>query len=444
MISRQQLLAERAKRILNNYSIDQKARLRTFNQNVNLLNQNNVNLRDDVMQLIHEKYIEVWLRNHPEYKHNKFDKLLADRAVINGRMTKSAFIEMVNDLPRDRPIEDAYNYYNQQLQLISQTNPIQINNDYSLDKVYVAGFKDKNKYKFYDRELKQIPSQITNYFPSISENLKRYGLHKIAPKGTYIIDEMSYNEFTYLVAINVNTRYLIIELINDVIKGGIKKANVKSTQLYLRCLIKIIKKVKDTNPIKYIISDSDRAFSSNLAKEFYKNNNIIFRQVPRMLVIDEELLNKVVKTDPLHSSLSILDRVIRTIRDMCYNANLKMTPNVINEMVNQYNHAPHKTLTNIFGFPVSPLMVQRDKNMEEYIVMKLNKENILTKLDNGYDIPIGTHVKIYNGKRNLGKRRIFVIEGVIKKKLNGLYLVSTEYGDVKVPRYMISPLIAVI
>ena len=89
-----------------------------------------------------------------------------------------------------------------------------------------------------------------------------------------------------------------------------------------------------------------------------------------------------------------------------------MTPNAINEMVNQYNHAPHTTFNNIFGFNSSLLMVQYDENLEEYLVMKLNKENILTRLSDGYDIPIGTRVNIYNGKRAIGKRRVIVIEGV--------------------------------
>jgi len=50
----------------------------------------------------------------------------------------------------------------------------------------------------------------TSKFP-IKDN-KRFYLHTIAPKGTFIIDLMFENrQFCYLIAINVNTRKLWVE-----------------------------------------------------------------------------------------------------------------------------------------------------------------------------------------------------------------------------------------
>lgn len=50
--------------------------------------------------------------------------------------------------------------------------------------------------------------------------------------------------------------------------------------------------------------------------------------------------NKNNKTEPLHNSLGIIDRVIRTLRDMAYTAKIpKITPDVMDDLVYQYNNA---------------------------------------------------------------------------------------------------------
>ena len=57
------------------------------------------------------------------------------------------------------------------------------------------------------------------------------------------------------------------------------------------------------------------------------------------------------KKDPMHSSLGIIDRVIRTLRDMAYNIKADViTPEIMEELVSQYNNAPHKTLLKLAGY----------------------------------------------------------------------------------------------
>ena len=240
----------------------------------------------------------------------------------------------------------------------------------------------------------KINFMMTNSFP-LKSNLKKYGLHKVAPRGTYIVDFMFDDKLVYLVAINVNTRYGMIELTNitnddgDVLKEkdntsdvtevlrsegaqtqSVVRTNAKNTISYLRALEKMIREVSLTNPIKHLNGDGEGAFSSNLAKAFYQERGITFHPAPRMLIVDKKK-KKGYKTEPLHGSLALVDRFIRTLRDMTFNAGYKLTPLVLKEMVRQYNNAPHSTLSKIIGFDVSPLMVQKDKNKEEYIVMKI-------------------------------------------------------------------------
>ena len=77
----------------------------------------------------------------------------------------------------------------------------------------------------------------------------------------------------------------------------------------------------------YIIGDGEKCFNSNKAKAFYKNQDqkheIKFIKVERVETNykpqHEIKENKKPKTEPYHTSLSIIDRAIRTIRDMAYN-----------------------------------------------------------------------------------------------------------------------------
>ena len=77
---------------------------------------------------------------------------------------------------------------------------------------------------------------------------------------------------------------------------------------------------------------------------------------------------------------------------------------------------------------------------EDYILEKINKANITTKLEEGYSLPIGARVKVYNEKNVLGKRRRICNPGSIEETLNSLYRVKINYDDgssetALVPRY---------
>ena len=235
--------------------------------------------------------------------------------------------------------------------------------------------------------------------------------------------------------------YGMIELTNITNdEGDILKNDAKATISYLRALEKMIREVSLTNPIKHLNGDGEGAFSSKLSLDFYRQRGITFHPAPRMMIEDKKK-TKGYKTEPLHGSLALVDRFVRTLRDMTFNAGYKLTPFVLKEMVRQYNNAPHSTLSKWIGFDVSPLMVQNDKNKEEYIVMKIYKANLLTVLSADFDLPIGTNVKAYNEKNMLGKRRQIYKQGKIIGKEGLLYKVKTNLGEEVIPRYKLSYLI---
>ena len=414
-------------------------------------------LSDEVINELYNEYSAMWDELHPKEEKPKKPKQKSfkekvDEYVITHPdeiLTYEEFNNVSRGWNRTMTQQEAYKYYKDKFfQLPGVT--VKIDEPKQINKL---GFKDERKYIFGTRgyELKpKINFMMTNSFP-LKSNLKKYGLHKVAPRGTYIVDFMFDDKLVYLVAINVNTRYGMIELTNitnddgDVLKEEdntsdvteVLRSNAKNTISYLRALEKMIREVSLTNPIKHLNGDGEGAFSSNLAKAFYQERGITFHPAPRMLIVDKKK-EKGYKTEPLHGSLALVDRFIRTLRDMTFNAGYKLTPLVLKEMVRQYNNAPHSTLSKIIGFDVSPLMVQKDKNKEEYIVMKINKENIATMLNGEYELNKGMNVKVYNEKNVLGKRRTLARKGEIIGKQGSLYKVKTNLGEELIPRYKIA------
>ena len=127
---------------------------------------------------------------------------------------------------------------------------------------------------------------------------------------------------------------------------------------------------------------------------------------------------------------------------MAYNMKIGIiTPNIMAEIVNQYNNAPHKGLSKWAGFLVTPKMVNDDPELEDYIVRKICQENFNVMNKPGFVLNKGTHVKVYNNKDVMNKRRSIIQPGdfVINGFRNGLYGVQGRVNGINmtqwIPRY---------
>ena len=318
----------------------------------------------------------------------------------------------------------------------------------------VIAFKSPYKVSSLKRlhpDLKPIETTTTTYFP-LKENLKKYQLHKVARRGTYIIDLVFVGKLCYLFAINVNTRYLFVELMNEVLFNDnatdeektlrVSVRDIKTATTFIKTLQKLI---RDGMRVMYLQGDGEKAFNSDYAWRFYAAHNITFTEVPRMKVnvYPDFMKNKDDKdtTDPLHGSLGILDRVVRTIRDMAYNMEVKdITPGIMKSLVSQYNESTHGTLSKYAGMDVSPAMVQDDEELEEFICRRICQDNYNIMSQRGFNLDQGTSVKIYNEKDSMSKRRSVIQPGkyYIKGFKNGLYeVVDDKNRSQMVPRYRI-------
>ena len=303
----------------------------------------------------------------------------------------------------------------------------------------IIGFKTESKIRalkslFPDRQVKI--AENTSYFP-LKKNAKMYQLHKVSSRNSYIIDLMFVDKLCYLVMINVNTRYLYVALVNQILFGEEKEEKHqrfakfdKSADTYLKTLDRLL---QSGVVIKSLTFDGEGSFNSRKAQEYYRAHRIEWQTAPRMRMgnypdfMKKE--QKQVKTDPMHSSLGLIDRVIRTLRDMAYNMGIGIiTPSIMEELVRQYNNAPHKTLSKYARKSVSPRMVHEDKELESLIVMNICKENYDIMTSKGFYLPKGMSVKLYNEKDGMMKRRSNVQPGkyrVVGFK-NGLYEVKGQ------------------
>ena len=278
-----------------------------------------------------------------------------------------------------------------------------INNNIDVNR---AAFR--SKYKNYKIGKDIDKNTVKNSFP-IRKN-KKFMLNRVGKVNEYMEDIMYEGKYAYLVLININTRYLCVEPMNMKHGDNYLKNNTKSTKAYLKAIREINKRLNkiisneksySTRKIKYLFGDGEPSFKSKEAWNYYSSYNINFNPVSR---IDGE--NG--KSYPIHTGLSIVDRVIRTIRDMANNLNLKIiNPADMEYIVDYYNKSSHKTLSKFANFPVSPEIVQNDLELEKYIIFNMVKDNY-NKINNNNDYKLneGQIITVYNPKNNtMDKKR---------------------------------------
>ena len=418
------------------------------------------NIKDEDIINIYEEYSDKWDNTHQRStfeREQDIIKAIAMRDTFDDKLKKYVIEHMDDDLltyeeftqlirgwDRGRKsLNDCYEKY-KNLYFNQPTTTIKIN---ELENTGLIGYKSPDKIEALKRLFprRQVVDNTVKTSFNLKSNIKRYQLHKCASRNTWIIDLMFCNKLCYLVAINVNTKYLYVELMNDKIsEDKFSKKATKSTFTYLRALDKMIRKGMK---VKHLIGDGELAFNSMEAwGAFYNSKGIDFKPVPRQVMgVYPDYMKKeqnAVKTDPLHGSLGIIDRVIRTIRDIAYNMKIGIiTPKIMYDIVNQYNNSPHKGLSKWAGFSVTPKMVNDDPELETYIVRKICQENYNVMNRPGFKINVGSNVKVYNEKDSMSKRRSIIQPGDFKIKgfKNGLYEVEGNVNGKnkiqKIPRY---------
>ena len=310
----------------------------------------------------------------------------------------------------------------------------------------MIAFRSKNKIDALQNEDHSRPitdNDALSKFP-LKKN-KKYQLHKAASPNSYLIDIMYCDKLLYLIAININTRYLYAELLNQKVgNNGYSHNSLRTADSVLKAFKKMMDKGLKAN---YLSGDAEKAFLSMTKNELEEKYGIKWVPVKRMFMgVYPSFMPKMKnrqKEDPMHNSLGIIDRVIRTLRDMAYNIKADIiTPEIMNELVEQYNNAPHRTLSEHAGYSVSPNDVQNNSTLENFIVRRICQNNYNVQSIPGFKLEENQKVYVYNEKDSLMKRRTITQPGnyYVKEFKNGVYeIVDDEENIQHIPRYKLLP-----
>ncbi len=235
---------------------------------------------------------------------------------------------------------------------------------------------------------------------------EHFPLHNYYLPGTWVLDEVNLYGIPCLFCIEGNTRYLKVysRKFPKTDKEGNTTDVFDAKDFYevLTSFLTDIRNEKSINPrirdIDFIIWDSARIHK-------HAKNSL------DMLGIKTWMIN--VSIEP-HGPLRVVDRVIRTIRDLIYRIKDKYAkgfltdlPQILNNaIVNYYNLSPHATLekmTNIKG--MTPWNVHINEVLEKQIITYCQAWNYNMRLKPHYKINVGDKVMVKDMKNTIGYKR---------------------------------------
>ena len=265
----------------------------------------------------------------------------------------------------------------------------------------------------------------------------KYMLHQIYPRGTWFVDLVKFGDYWYVFFVEANTRYLIV------IQGNSDFLNTDSVLVNTNkrvptdIFLEVFQRFEEMNEKKVLllIGDSEKAFWSKSMREYYNKRNIGIK----IINVNEDG----------HIGMAILDRLVRTIRDICYNMKFtqSVTPKEIIEAVVVYNNTIHHTFKNIVGEDWTPLMVHENEEYEDKFIDGLFNDNIRISSQGAFLIRNGTKVVVFNEmetKKRKIRSKILDGEFVVEKHNNdGTYTIKNKEDNSiisNVPRRNLRPI----
>ena len=268
---------------------------------------------------------------------------------------------------------------------------------------------------------------------------KNYMLRTVAPRHSLIIDFFFPGKFVYLLAININTRKAFAIPSSEIkeINEGRFSISVKNNKTATTS-IKLLNELLKQTTIKHIMCDQEAAFLSKMFKDECRKHHIELVHYIKNDVKD--VVHTTEASRGIHTTLSLIDRLSRTIRRMNYNIgnDANINPNVMEILIQEYNNSPHKTLSDIVGRPITPNMVDDDERLEDYIVWTRMRENMKTKLQDDFDI-VGQNVRCLNESSKFDKVKMKLLPGIwqVVGTDRGLFICRQNDYVIKLPRWML-------
>ena len=148
-----------------------------------------------------------------------------------------------------------------------------------------------------------------------------------------------------------------------------------------------------------------------------------------------------------HTSLSLIDRLCRTIRDIAFNLNVEHITHqqIIDLILYYYNNTRHETLTStlfkaypelksIYKNGITPAIMDANPELERLFAMECMKHNYYVQSKRDYNINVGDEVQIVNENNPFEKKRTILNENphIVSRRLGNIYELihgdTTTYG----------------
>ncbi len=284
------------------------------------------------------------------------------------------------------------------------------------------------------------------------------------PMGTWLMDLVKFGPLWYVFFVEANSRFLIVIVGNAQMLGRAEARGDSSivgltyttepriasktfAHVFREFLLKNRKSkflnsaglstTVDARPVRYIIGDSEKAFWTPPMLDLYRQRGIKWTAVN-------------VKQNG-HRQLAILDRVVRTIRDMNYRiyydeetntseAVDEIPPMEMERLVRVYNHTYHSTLSEACGGKITPNDVHFNEALERRIIARAREENYLRQQQSGMLLDVGQKVLVKNDRTEIGeKKRSPYIDGVwtVTKRSGSIYTLKNGDHELIKPRSLL-------
>lgn len=304
---------------------------------------------------------------------------------------------------------------------------------------------------FFNRKPNDYEIQLLNvhepYF-NIRKQIKKYQFKTYSRIPGGFIGDIFFNKskFACLLLININTRKAYAYALNNVEVEPIKGQNEEYTITYSTTNKKTTSNL--INAFKQFLNDIDHKITS---LRFDNESAVKSKQFQTMLRNNKIKFIPVVEGS--HTSLSLIDRLCRTIRDISYNMGIKiLNQNDINKVLNVYNNMYHSSLSKMLassspghpglGKKITPNEVNEHPELEQQIInycIDYNKQ--LKVLHPEIELQVGQICKVYQPFDKFKKRRRLLKKDYYKivNKTGNIYTVQNVRNNKKidVPRYFI-------
>ncbi len=292
-------------------------------------------------------------------------------------------------------------------------------------------------------------NKLTNHYNAynVKKNKQEYSLRTYSNVRHSLIGDIFFDEdISYLLLININTRYAYAYQLGDVQIGKISNKDEYQNIYYIRyatrgqktteSLIKAFKLHLEQHKVNVLRFDGEKAINSNEFQEYLEKNHIIFiPAIPKS-----------------HTSLSLIDRLCRTIRDIAFNLNIEHISHqdIMNLILYYYNNSRHETLTKTLfkAYPelkstykngITPAIMDANPELERLFAMECKKHNYFVQSKPGYNVNLGDEVQIVNENNPFEKKRTILNKNPysVSNRIGNIYELKHNDTTVYRPRYLI-------